>query len=277
LSDYWIVKLDSAGELQWQREYGGTEWDEARSIQPTSDSGYIVAGSSESTGEGLSDYWVMKLASNGDSQWSDSYGNGYSDEAFSVQETTDNGFIIAGYTDKDEEEGCDFWIVKINSLGEHQWSQNYDRGMYDEAYSIQETEDEGFIVAGYTKVSDLDLGDSWIIKLDSNGAVEWEQIYGNTDIDKAQSVCQTDDSGFVVSGYTYSFLTHNYDMLLMKIDSSGGQEWQKTINSIEDGEDKAFSAVQTADGGYILTGHSWSYSSKDDIWIIKLNQNGELE
>ena len=271
--DYWIVKFNSLGTLIWQKTYGGAAWDEARAIRPTADNGYIVAGYTESFGAGVSDFWALKLDVNGDAVWNKTYGGALTDEAYSIQETPDGGYVLCGITEVAGTGDNDVSIIKINSTGDVQWAKQYNKGINDEANDIQTTEDGGYVIAGYDGENP---GQCWILKLNSSGDIEWDKRYGANYTDKAYSIQQTNDNGYIVAGYTYSFTTTDNDMLLIKLDQSGNLEWQKTFDDTEGDEDVAYSVRQTSDGGYIVAGYMTSYLNKTDTWLIKLNKSGEI-
>ena len=217
-NDYWIVKLNAAGSLVWQKSLGGGNIDIARSIQQTADGGFIVAGYSQSTDQdvtgnhGFSDYWIVKLDGTGNLVWQKSLGGTNDDRATSVQQTTDGGYIVAGYSNSTDGDvtgnhgNNDYWVVRLNSVGSLVWQKSLGGTGDDLATSIQQTFDDGFIVSGYTYSSDgdisvnLGLSDYWIAKLDLNGSLEWQKSLGGSDIDRAQSIRQTADSGYIIAG-----------------------------------------------------------------------------
>ncbi|HYV91436.1 MAG TPA: hypothetical protein VE978_06620 [Chitinophagales bacterium] len=181
--DSWIIKLDEKGNLQWQKTYGGSDYDIANSIYQTSDGGYIGAVVSESKdgdisgNHGYSDYWIIKLDDNGNLQWKKSAGGNLSDIAYSVLQTTDDGFVIAGYTssvegDISKNHGLqDYWIIKLNGKGKLQWEKSLGGSGNDWAYSILQSADGGYVIAGKSDSKDGDVtgnhgdDDYWIVKL----------------------------------------------------------------------------------------------------------------
>ncbi len=170
-SDYWIVKVDTSGSIEWQKCFGGYGADEARAVQQTTDGGYIVAGISGSNdGDvtvnlGGEDYWVMKLSSTGILQWQKSLGGIYNDEANSIQQTTDGGYIVGGWTESDDHDvtglhhgigcsGCftqDYWVVKLDANGNIQWQKALGGEGSEEAYSVIQSLDGGYVVAGFSE------------------------------------------------------------------------------------------------------------------------------
>ena len=137
-------------EVEWERTFGGPEWDGASSVQQTSDGGYIVAGSTRSYGAGDFDFWLVKVDPDGDLQWSKTFGGPNDEVANSVQQTTDGGYIVAGWTASYGAGWHDFWLVKVDPDGDLQWSKTFGGPLHEEAYSVQQTSDGGYIGAGYT-------------------------------------------------------------------------------------------------------------------------------
>ncbi|MDE2180364.1 MAG: hypothetical protein KGJ40_05895, partial [candidate division NC10 bacterium] len=199
-ADAWVLKLDATGAVQWQKTYGGVGYDEATSIQQTTDGGYIVAGYTNSFGAGYQDAWVLKLDSTGTVVWQQTYGGTDYDYATSIQQTTDGGYIVAGRTRSFGGAGFDdAWILKLNSTGTVEWQKTYGGTGGDEATSIQQTTDGGYIVAGSTSFG-AGNADAWVLKLDAVGAVQWQRTYGGAANDYATSIHQTADGGYIVSG-----------------------------------------------------------------------------
>jgi uncharacterized delta-60 repeat protein len=260
--------------VSFARTYGGMSSDYATSIQQTTDGGYIVAGYTDSFGAGGDDFWILKLDSNGSPQWQKAYGGAGSDYANSIQQTSDGGYIVAGYT-YPTGAPADFWVLKLDSNGSPQWQKTYGGSNYDYAYSIQQTADGGHIVAGSTMKTFGD--DAWILKLDSGGGIIWQKTYGKDivtgDNDYAYSIQQTTDGGYIVAGETWSFGTGG-DFWVLKLNSDGTVAWQKAYGGT--GSDSANSIRQTSDGGYIVAGETWSFGTGGDFWVLKLNSDGTV-
>jgi len=272
-TDFWLVKTNWNGNIQWNKTYGGTSRDEAYCVQQTSDGGYIIAGTTRSFGAGFSDFWLVKTDSNGEQIWNKTYGGSRLDDAYSVQQTDDGGYIAAGSTDSFGSGYKDFWLVKVYPNSDMQWNKTYG-GLYDDiAYSVQQTNDEGYIICGYTSTL-AGYEDFWLVKTDSNGEQIWNKTYGGENSEYAYFVQQTSDGGYIIAGSTYS-LTTEFDMWLVKTDSSGNMQWNKTYGGLLDEE--AYSVRQTIDGGYIIAGFTDSFASNRDIWLIKTDSFGNIE
>jgi hypothetical protein len=216
--DCWIVKLDGAGNITWQKCLGGSFWDEAYSIQQTPDGGYIVAGYASSNNgnvsgnHGAGDYWIVKLDGAGNIGWQKCLGGGSVDVAYSVKQTTDGGYIVAGFTYSNDGDvsgnhgRSDYWLVKLDGAGNIAWQKCLGGSSEDEAWSTQQTADGGYIVAGYTYSNDGNVSgnhgadDYWIVKLDGAGNITWQKCLGGSSGDEAFSIQQTIDGGYIVAG-----------------------------------------------------------------------------
>ena len=305
-SDYWVVKLNASGVIQWQVSLGGSSSDIAHSIQQTADGGYIVAGESTSSNgdvtghHSFSDYWVVKLNASGTIQWEKSLGGSFGDYAQSIQQTTDGGYIVAGYSESNDGDvsgnhgSSDYWVCKLDASGTIQWQKSLGGSALDMAYSIRQTSDGSYIVAGMSKSKNGNVtghhgsslyADFWVVKLSSAGAIKWKKSLGGTNSDWAYSIGQTSDGGYVVAGYTNSIdgdVTGNHggggDDWVVKLTAAGIIQWQKSLGG--SAYEYARSAQQTTDGGYIIAGHSSSNdgdvsghhgsTSVSDYWIVKL-------
>jgi hypothetical protein len=216
-----ILKLSSSGDVEWQKTYGGSDVDRVESIRQTKDGGYIAAGSTNSFGAGWSDIWILKLDSSGDIEWQNTYGESSGDSAYSIQQASDGGYIVAGLTYSFGAGERDFWVLKLFSNGNVEWQRSYGGANNDTAHSIQQTTDGGYIAAGYTYSFGAGRDDFWVLKLDLVGNVEWENTYGANNWDRAFSIQQMSGGEYLVSGYTWSYSDGESDFLVIKIDPAG--------------------------------------------------------
>ncbi len=298
--DYWVVKLDSSGAIQWQKTYGGSKDDEARSIIQTSDGGYIVAGYSNSTdgdvtgNKGGFDHWIVKLDNTGSIQWQKNFGGGEDDRAYAIQQTTDGGYIVAGTARSNDgdvtgyKDWEDYWVVKLDGNGTIQWQKTLGGTQDDIARSIVQTADGGYIVAGYSNSSNGDITnnkggfDHWVVKLDSTGTLVWQKNFGGGQDDRGYSVEKTSDGNFILVGNARSNdgdVTgfHNWeDYWVVKFNNSGTLLWQKILGG--DRDDSAHSVALTPDG-YIISGYTDSTDGdittnhgQFDLWVVKLKE-----
>ena len=275
--DAYILKFNSKGGVEWQKTFGGEKDDVANSVQQTTDGGYIVAGWTYTPGSAWQDVYVLKLNSKGDLEWQKTLGGGDHDVANSIQQTKDGGYVVAGWTKSSGSGWEDVYILKLNSKGAVEWQKTFGGKGYDVANSVQQTMDGGFIIAGVTKSIGFGAEDMYILKLNSKGDLEWQKTFGGKNNDGANSIQQTTDGRYIVAGWTKSFGSGGEDVYILKLNSKGGVEWQKTFGGKY--SDGAKSIQQTTDGGYIVAGWTNSFSSGyyTDVYILKLNAKGDLE
>ena len=307
--DYWIVKTDASGNIQWENTIGGDDADLLQSVRQTNDGGYILAGSSISgiSGDktenpvGLMDYWIVKTDASGNIQWQNTLGGSSTDYSWFIEQTSDGGYIVGGYsnsnTSGDKTENCigafDYWIVKTDSIGNIQWQNTIGGSDNDMLRCIHQTADGGYIFGG-TSASNISgdktennngMSDYWIVKTDGSGNIQWENTIGGTDEDNFFIVQQTSDGGYIIGGYSRSDISGdkteqslgNEDYWIVKTNNTGNIQWQNTIGG--NSPDYIYAMQQTSDGGYILAGPSSSIISGDktencigsaDYWIVKL-------
>ena len=285
----WVAKLSSSGDMEWQKYFDSAC--SANSIHQTTDGGYIVAGM---IGNSIDrNFWIAKLAPNGAAEWEKTLGGSYFDGANSVQQTSDGGYVVTGYANSYDGNvggnhgGSDLWVVKLNSGGDMQWQKCLGGSDNDGGTSIQQTTDGGYIIAGYTSSNNGDVSlnqgseDYWVVKIDSEGTIQWQRCLGGSTADAANSVRQTSDGGYVVAGYSLSndgeaSYNHGYiDFLVVKLDPNGTTEWYKCLGG--NGIDVAQSVQQTSDGGYIVAGSTYSNDGDvsgnhgaSDFWVAKI-------
>jgi TolB-like protein len=273
--DIFLIKTDANGNIIWAKTYGGTNDDFTFSVQQTSDGGYIVAGFAESFGAGGGDIFLIKTDANGNIIWAKTYGGAGDDRAFSVQQTSDGGYIVAGWTESFGAGIRDILLIKTDAFGNVQWAKTYGGTGDDYALSVLQTSDGGYILAGYTRSFGAGWGDVFLVKTDANGNVQWAKTYGGTWWEQARSVQRTSDGGYILAGTTTSFGAGGNDILLIKTDAFGNVHWAKTYGGL--GDEGASSFQQTSDGGYIVTGLTHSFGAGNwDIFLVKTDANGEI-
>ena len=290
--DIWLTKLDSLGNLVWQKNYGGSNIEESRAGVATNDDGFIIAGWTASSdidvsyNHGLMDFWIFKIDELGNLEWEQTYGGSNVDRASSIVNTSDGNFIIAGYTFSNNgdvtthhgtNETSDYWIIKIDNLGNIIWEKSYGSTEDDYGYSVSELLSGDILVGGIAQWGDGDVfgfhgaegvGDAWIIDLDINGELEWSKAFGGTGDEELFDVYQAIDTTIRCIGSTRSFdgdiVDHKgsptdfylNDCMYLKLDTLGNLLLEKCFGGTSD--DFGTSIASTFDGGEILACNSAS-------------------
>lgn len=258
----------------WNHTFGGSERDDCFSVIPTTDGGFLMAGSTlsfddDDDGDGDYDMWLVKTNSSGIAKWDRTFGGNKSQVANSVIQTTDGGFLVAGYTTDTQTGARDIFIVKTNSYGQQQWNKTIgEKWGHDVANEVIATLDGGFLLVGWTNYFNNASNDMLLIKTNSDGSVQWNKTYGgSSEFDEASSVVQTADGGYILGGHTSSYGAESREMWLVKTSSSGTVQWNRTFGTAN--TDRAFSIIQLDDGGFLMGG---IFSSR--IGLVKTDSNG---
>ncbi len=285
-----MVKLDSLGNILWQKAYGTSANEEARtphSIQQVSDGGYIVAANCEG------DYWMMKLDSTGGIEWQKKYGGNNSEFAWAVQTTADGGYVVVGTTFSFVSSGgADVWILRLDSSGNVIWEKSYGGpGVFEMAFAIKQTFDGGFIVSAYTYAwSTTSYFSAWVLKLYANGEIEWQKAYGgggDRQGDFFNFVSQTSYGNYILTGNTMSWSPgpyNSYDytnVWAMKLNASGNVIWSKAYGGVDLRANGGSSIEEITDGNYIISGLTRSYGKSYtenlyDLWVLKIDPDGQI-
>lgn len=220
--DYWALKLSTTGDIQWSKYFGGNFSDTPEGVVQTNDNGYLIAGRSDSDDTDISsnigsyDFWVIKISSIGDLVWEKSYGGDQIDEARAIVKSGDGNYIIAGDTRSNDNNvsvnygAADLWIIKISPTGDLIWEKSIGGSSFDVARAMVKTQDDGFLLAGSSRSNDIDVSenngqnDAWVLKVDSDGNLEWETTIGGTNIDFAYGVAELNDKSVIAVGDTTS-------------------------------------------------------------------------
>lgn len=274
-ADLWILKLDSEGEIEWQKTYSGESFNYL-SIEQTSDGGYFIGGRYSWTPDFsfyIWDFLVLKLNSMGDIDWQGTFHIRTNGDTRFITQTSDGGYIVTGYIDSDTNR--DLWVKKLNSGGDVEWQKTYKGSDNDNSSYIQQTLDGGYILTGST-MSPGAGNDVLVLKLSPLGDIDWQRTYGGSDNDSAYYIQQSSDGGYIVGGNTLSFGAGEEDCWILKLDQYGDIDWQRTYGGEK--EDLAYSIQQTNDRGYIVGGSTLSFGAvEEDCWILKLSALGEIE
>ena len=328
--DFWIIKLNAKGQEMWQKTIGGSGMEKLLSIAPTKDGGYILGGTSSSdrndtkgiddpygkweNSKGNLDYWVVKLDSEGTVEWQKTLGGKYHDELKSIHQTLDGGFILGGYSNSPVSGNKtapnfglgDYWVVKLNEDGNVQWQQTYGGDGDDNLFSLIPTKDGGYLLGGNSNSGATNSKsktnksgtDFWVIKVDAIGLIQWQDTYDFGKYDVLTSLVENKDGSFLIGGYAQSELGNKQkttsktvkadkegisDYIALKIDAEGKERWSKTVGS--KGDEVLRKLLETRDGGYLLAGTSNGGISRDkktakggnDFWVVKLRDKEKEE
>lgn len=287
-NDFWICKLNTSGNILWEKSFGFLGADNGNAIIQAQDNGFLITGVidvSASNGQGNSkiagtkrhaggDYWAIKLNADGEKEWSKYYGGTFTDTPNAAIQTNDKGYLLVGSSDsndvdiKNSKGAYDFWVVKISESGTLLWEKSFGGSQIDEAYDICDSGDGNYLIVGDTRSNDLDVSsnngaaDLWLIKISPEGNLIWEQNYGGTSFDVGRSISKTQDDHFIISGSSRSSdgdLTKNNgqnDAWLLKINGEGHLLWQKTVGGTN--IDFAYSAIELDNKNIIVVGETSS-------------------
>ncbi|WP_158546165.1 T9SS type A sorting domain-containing protein [Adhaeribacter pallidiroseus] len=314
--DYWIVQLDASGKKQWDKTIGGTGTDVLKVVQQTPDGGYILGGTSDSDksghksqdSRGSADYWIVKLRADGSKEWDKTFGGYDADTLTVLQPTKDGGYILGGSSysfrggDKTEDNkgswGTDYWIIKIKANGSKEWDKTFGGDDADKLAALLPTKDGGYILGGtsYSYQSgdrtqeSQGSSDYWLVKIDAVGKKLWDKSFGGDYNDKLSSVVPTPDGGFLLGGSSSSDSSgdktqdskdYSQDYWLVKLNADGSKAWDKVFGGYY--TDKLVSLAVTAEGKYLVAGHSDSNADGDkseetdildDYWVLLLDAQG---
>lgn len=296
--DYWIWKMDEKGTPEWQKSFGGDGVDLLQSIRITNDGGFILAGTSSSSisgdkkelCKGQEDFWIIKLDAKGNEIWQRTIGGSGQEKLLSIAQTKEGGYILGGTSSSNKSEpdekgaedkygkaedskgNLDYWIVKLDKDGKIKWQKTFGGQYVDELKSIEQTNDKGYILGGYSnspvsgnKTQDnFGFNDYWIIKLDEEGNELWQRTLGGDKDDTLFALTQTNDGGFIAGGNSSSGATdsksksnkNGTDFWVVKLDKTGTIEWQETYNYGE--KDVLTSIVENKDGTFLIGGYAQS-------------------
>lgn len=249
--DIYLVRTDAEGDALWAHTFGGEDEDFGWSVVETSD-GFAVAGFTQSFGKGENDFYLLKISADGDEEWSKTFGGEGNDRCWSLIQTGDGGFLLAGETTSTGAGEEDVWLLKTDPEGTMLWSRSYGGAQSDRCFSVVEADDGGYVLAGQTYSEGAGDRDAYVLKTSADGELEWSKTYGGEASDVAHCVVATSDGAFMVTGYTTSFATAGDDPYLIKIDAEGNSPWTRVLPL--DGVNHTITGDQAADGGFYLVG-----------------------
>ena len=268
-----ICLVFAAPKTRWTSTYDGGGDDEAYCVIGTKDGGYALAGITNSSGAGKYDSWLIKTDSFGEVQWNMTYGGSGHDIVLSIVATDDGGYALAGSINDGDN---DAWLVRTDSWGVMLWNRTYGGSDHERAKSLVASSDGGYVLACETRSFGAGGTDFWLIKTDSEGVMEWNMTYGGEDNEFASCVVETLDGGYALTGSTIPSGAGSADFWLVKTDSQGNLEWNKTYGGV--GTEYSNSMAATRDGGYALAGSTTSFGRGGwDAWLVKADSKGVME
>jgi len=274
--DSWLVRTDASGGFLWDATFGGTGQDIGFEALQLPDGGYAAVGYASDAGTGDYSIHLIRTDSLGSAAWERFYGLEGDAEGYSVDRTSDGGFVLTGYTSSMGPGPYNLWLIRTDDSGTMVWNRVLGGTQGEIGRCVRQTSDGGYIVTGTTTSSGAGLGDMWLIRLDDAGTVVWDRFFGGPQWDDGFSVTETWEGGFAVTGYTDTdgpSEDTGYDLWIVKTDAEGDMDWEAILDCGYDSWGQ--SVAQTSDGGYIVAGYSWIESSGPedfDAWLIRLDQ-----
>jgi hypothetical protein len=275
-NDIYLIRTDSAGNLEWAKTYGGLKDDFGTCIEKTLDNNYVILGYSSSYSQSYSDICLMKINEDGKVLWTKTYGLDKSEYSTSVKSTSDGGYIILGETINfiGHEKNSDILIIKTDANGNTQWSNIYGGNNTDYGYSIEEVKDGGYIVGGETNSYGKGEWDFYLLKIKKNGEVDWSKTFGDSKSDYGRYAIQSPDGGFIIGGNTMNFESNDFDFLIIKTDKDGNVIWSKLYGGA--GTDYLLYMKAINEKGFLFTGYSNSaQSDMEDICLVFIDYSGK--
>ncbi|WP_146201627.1 hypothetical protein [Sediminitomix flava] len=285
-TDLSLWKISSTGTQEWKYTFGGRETEEVAEMIQSNDGGYVIVGSSDSYGSGrdIKDIWAIKVDKNGKQVWTHTYGSATSiDEGKAIIPAHDGGYVIMGttYNLGGESNPSDVYVTKIDESGVKQWEKKYGGDSNEDGAAMVKTE-TGYAMVVNTESMGQGKWDIWMFHTDKEGNKQWEMTYGGGDNEMANDVIQTEDSGFILVGYTYSFAEGSHDAWVVKTNNTGQQEWAKNFGGLS--TDEFFTVTKTKDGNFAAVGYTEDWKSDEygdnlsveghNVYLVKFDKSG---
>ncbi len=274
--DVWVLRLDPNGNIKWQKIFGGVWNDSVFDVAIADNGDIIVAGGTNSFGDGLGDVWVLRLDSNGNIKWQKTFGGSSWDEAYAVAIADNGDIIVAGGTNSFGAGGYDVWVLRLDSNGNIKWQKTFGGVRYDWVFDVAIADNGDIIIAGYTgSFSDGLDDDVWVLRLDSNGNIKWQKTFGRIRWDGAYTVAIADNGDIIVAGYTVLLSTGYDDVWVLRLDPNGNIKWQKTFGGYYD--DWTWAVAIADNGDIIIAGDTKSFGAGGNAWVLRLDSNGNIK
>lgn len=271
--DFWLVRTDANGHHLWNRSYDAGQKEYCRSVIECEDGGFALFGVTRVNQPTSADFWLVRTNSTGHPLWNATFGTTQSDEGYEVTELIDGGFGIAGYFQNATSGNLDYLLIRLDADGDHLWNRTYGGPNDDYCFSLIETNDGGFALAGtYGNSTDED---AMVIRTDSNGNYLWNSTIGGALDDYANDIIEVSEGGFAVTGSTESFGVTNTDLWLIRLDADGTCLWNKTYDGSY-GADEGYGLTQMSDGGFAIVGDMTVNGGGTSLWLLRTGKTGEL-
>lgn len=270
--DFYVVKLDAAGELEWQRTYGDTYTRSCYTMHPVGDDGYILAGTSNYWLDfDNTDIWLLRINAQGDSLWSRQFGAATAwEQCYDVKPTPDGGFILAGYAAVFQNSGADIWIIKTSAQGSVQWQDRFYDPRGNAVCNEILLQDDGYLFVGYSYNAADESQYALVMKTNLDGDSLW---YRQLEAGYCASICEDGSGGFMLAGSVEN-ANSSWDARLTNIDAEGNTNWSRTY--VGPGYDYVEGIKRAPDGGYLLVGSSSSFGEVfGDAWVLKVDADGD--
>lgn len=276
-SDVYLVKVDGNGNLVWETTFGREKNDRGNSVIELSDGGFLITGSTDSiitNVTGLTDVYLIKTDNSGNLIWEKQFGGAGIEHGNSVVETSDGGYMITGFSARSGR-SAEIYVIKTDHGGNLVFEKTLGGVGYDYGSEMIKSSNGNYIIAGYTSSSGAGLSDIYLMEIDNSGNLVWENTIGGTGHDRAESVIETADSGYVLIGYTESSGEGLRDVFIIKVDRSGNLVWEKTFGGANN--DFGLSVKETSDGGFVIAGYTESFGAGlYDVYLIKTDSLGNV-
>jgi hypothetical protein len=272
LTDFYLIKADGSGDTIWTKTYGDDGYQSAYSVRKTVDEGFVMVGPTMPPWGTVFDIWIVKTDSSGNTVWTWTWGGGGDDEGRDIQQTADGGYIVVGRTTSMGSGGNDIVLIRLTGSGDSVWIKTIGGTGHDIGYSVQQTADGGFIIAGLSTIGGRSE-DVYLVKTDSMGDTIWTRTYGGTGYDVGLSIDRTTDGGYVVAGQVSSLNGTGKDVYLIRTNSSGDTLWTRTFGGND--FDVGNSVQQTSDSGYIVAGTMYFSPTDPDVYLVKTDASGD--
>lgn len=274
--DAYLIKINGDGEVIWEKYYGGWYSERIEAAYEDNNGDIISVGIASGSGGVGTDLFLLKTDDDGNEIWQRTFGGAEYDAGNVVVPAQDGGYVVAGQTMSNGEPNGDYYILKVDSDGNKIWDKTYGGIGIEEAKDIIATSDGGYLVLGDAETNSAGGDDGWLMKLDGDGDLVWDKMFGGDKKEAFKNVSETNDGGLLLIGHTRSFGLVNPDMWVIHTDNEGNVIWERKFG--QGGHEHGYDVKQTPDGGFIIVGHSdYEDGMNEQIYLVKLNSQGTFD